>query len=339
MNSITGTQKLFSITSLIFLFTWQVSAQTNCEIVSEDFNSYYECAREQLKNSQYNDQIQYEYAQEFFDFYLKNHELEIAQNALADALVIWLNIGETEKITNVYQIIDHDAPVWDKLLPIIVASENYKSNYYQDYIELMEKLAHVSINPDSKTIALFEMATHHRKNEEIDKEMEIYREITSLNADVYQRKLSTWRLHELEYLSIGQEAPLFNLQSIEGEEFSLEEKKGKIIALYFWSGACLTCANDVAELQTLEKENQETGFEVVWIFFQKDEEKFTQKLEELNMEPPQFWLDEGKDHEVGKLYNLDYAPRLILIDKDGKIVGKSISTWFLKEEIQALLKS
>jgi peroxiredoxin/outer membrane lipoprotein-sorting protein len=114
----------------------------------------------------------------------------------------------------------------------------------------------------------------------------------------------------------GQPAPDFSLQSLEGKTYKLSDLKGKVLLLDFWATWCPPCREELPIIEKLHKEFSGKGLVVLGI---NDENKATvqqfvkqQKLTFTNL------LDSGG--AVARAYKVTAIPRVILIDKDGKIV-------------------
>lgn len=52
-------------------------------------------------------------------------------------------------------------------------------------------------------------------------------------------------------LQVGQAAPDFNAQSIDGKQISLSQLKGKVVVLTFWSTKCQICHSEIPKLNTV----------------------------------------------------------------------------------------
>jgi peroxiredoxin len=114
----------------------------------------------------------------------------------------------------------------------------------------------------------------------------------------------------------GQPAPDFSLQSLDGKTYKLSDLKGKVLLLDFWATWCGPCREELPIIEKLHKEFSGKGLVVLGI---NDEDKATvqqfvkqQKLTFTNL------LDSGG--AVARAYKVTAIPRVILIDKDGKIV-------------------
>lgn len=49
-------------------------------------------------------------------------------------------------------------------------------------------------------------------------------------------------------LQVGQQAPSFSVQSIEGETVALDQLQGKVVVLTFWSTRCAICHSEIPKL-------------------------------------------------------------------------------------------
>jgi peroxiredoxin/outer membrane lipoprotein-sorting protein len=136
----------------------------------------------------------------------------------------------------------------------------------------------------------------------------------------------------------GQPAPDFSLQSLDGKTYKLSDLKGKVVLIDFWATWCGPCKEELPFIEKLHKEFSGKGLVVLGI---NDEDKATiqqfvnqQKLTFTNL------LDSGA--AVARAYKVNAIPRVILIDKDGKIV-KDITGYspenekVLRELIEKLL--
>lgn len=109
-----------------------------------------------------------------------------------------------------------------------VAEERYRKLIDENKDESVQGLAMMSLasmlarNPD--------------KAEEVEK---LYRTIVAKYADVKGRggtigETAKKALYEIEYLSVGKEAPEIKAEDLDGVEFKLTDYRGKVVLLDFW---------------------------------------------------------------------------------------------------------
>lgn len=117
-------------------------------------------------------------------------------------------------------------------------------------------------------------------------------------------------------IEVGKVAPNFKLTSIEGEEISLKDYKGKIVLINFWATWCKYCDQEMPDLQRFDKENEEL---VVLAVDVKEDKKLVEKyIKEKGLELPVL-LD--LDGEIAKTYRVSAFPTSYFVDEDGILLG------------------
>ena len=122
-------------------------------------------------------------------------------------------------------------------------------------------------------------------------------------------------------IKIGEYAPDFKLQNINGETVSLSSFAGKKVYLKFWASWCGPCKESIPELLKL-MDNKDRDFEVVTIVTpgfngEKSKEDFVNWYKEQGYEKLPVLFDESGD--ILKTYNVKGMPNVLLIDSFGRI--------------------
>jgi len=114
-------------------------------------------------------------------------------------------------------------------------------------------------------------------------------------------------------LEIGQPAPAFRLQDINGQEVTLDQFKGRVVMLDFWATWCGPCRMTMPLLEGLAKEYASTMV-LLAINLQDPKEVVKEYIWKQGIHS-QVLLDE--DGSVGALYGAESIPMEVLIDKEG----------------------
>ena len=327
-----------SILITIFLPSSALSQYT-CEPTDSSYSEFVTCANNHLEETKYYDPLQRRYANEFYTFYTAYPDSVHAQEVFLDALVMWINLSEFEKIETALSGIDLQSEIWNDVVPALIYSNIFKRLYGDRYINWLKSISETLTNPESLTIILVELATQYRMKGEEEKMLEQYRKVDRLNADTAYAEMIRSFLYDYDVLGSGMKAPDFELTSIGGENISLKEKEGKVILLIFWDKFCATfCQNQAREIQKWKINNSTKELETIWISVETDGEKMVELLEQFELKPPQIWLPEGENHAVAKAYNVKKGSRTIIIDNNGRIVGKDL--WFddLEKSLVSILE-
>ncbi len=138
----------------------------------------------------------------------------------------------------------------------------------------------------------------------------------------------------------GSKAPLFQVPSTEGEDFNLEDRKGKLTILYFYpKDFTYGCTREACTFRDEFENFRNLGIDVFGI--NKDSISTHEKFrKELNLP---FHLLSDKDSSVAKKYNavlpiIGMIKRVtFLIDEDLKILGSFESLTRFDKHVKKIL--
>ena len=115
---------------------------------------------------------------------------------------------------------------------------------------------------------------------------------------------------------LNQQAPDFELKTIDGERVHLAELRGHPVLLSFWASWCGPCRRELPEVARLHEQFKDRGLVVLGI---NDEGKGTaRKFAEKNELPFPILDDSGE--KAHRLYRVRAIPSVFLINAEGKVV-------------------
>ncbi|MDM1367013.1 TlpA family protein disulfide reductase [Myroides marinus] len=99
----------------------------------------------------------------------------------------------------------------------------------------------------------------------------------------------------------------------------LEQQKGKAVVIDVWAAWCPDCIKAVPTMKEIKKEFSNVIF--VNLSLDKTEEAWKEAIEKYGIEGLQYYSKEGKGMkgDFGKSLDLNWIPRYIVVDKEGKI--------------------
>lgn len=118
-----------------------------------------------------------------------------------------------------------------------------------------------------------------------------------------------------DVIAEGQRAPDFTLSDLEGNSVSLSDVRGKVVMLNFWSAACPPCREEMPGMQRVFDDLAEQGFTILAVNV-NDLPLITRNFLQQNGYTFPVLMDDGK---VGRLYEVQYIPKTILLDREGII--------------------
>jgi len=114
-------------------------------------------------------------------------------------------------------------------------------------------------------------------------------------------------------------APDFALKTLDGQEITLSQLKGKTVLLDFWATWCGPCRESIPHLIQLYKTYQGKGFEVIGMNLDKgDIEVIRHFIKSMDIPYPVVVSSE----DIARNYGVTGLPTSFFIDKEGKIREK-----------------
>jgi thiol-disulfide isomerase/thioredoxin len=119
--------------------------------------------------------------------------------------------------------------------------------------------------------------------------------------------------------SAGKEAaPRFIAKTTEGEKFSNDSIKGKVVLLEFWTTWCGFCAQEAGLVDKLGHELADKG--LILLAINVGESKKTVK-KYLDLHPRNCKIVLMEDTNLAAMYQATVYPIYVVIDRDGNIAG------------------
>lgn len=140
---------------------------------------------------------------------------------------------------------------------------------------------------------------------------------------------------------LGKSAPDIDLRLLEKGNFRLKEHRNShVVMLDFWATWCPPCVRELPILAEVAKEYKDKGVVFCAVNVQEEPKEIRDFLEEKQLDLPVALDSAGK---VGKAYNANAIPLLVLVDKKG--IVQSVHVGFapdikkiLKKELDTLLE-
>ncbi len=130
-------------------------------------------------------------------------------------------------------------------------------------------------------------------------------------------------------LTVGSKAPNFTLHSLDGDEVSLSDYKGKKILVNFWATWCPPCKKEMPAIQQFSKEaNEDLVVIAVNIDPENDVVAFAN---EYKLTFPILLDYQDVDKPVSDNYQVMAIPTTFFIDSEGNIQNKFIGEMKLKD--------
>ena len=106
------------------------------------------------------------------------------------------------------------------------------------------------------------------------------------------------------------------------EPLTLEDLRGKVVMVKFWTFACINCQRTLPHVNALYDKYRDQGFEIVGVHtpefaYEHKTENVAAAIDKWGIEFP---VVQDNNYETWRAYGNRYWPRLYLLNRDGEIV-------------------
>jgi len=158
----------------------------------------------------------------------------------------------------------------------------------------------------------------------------------AIQTSVYVTELKKMA-DKLRVTDVGILAPDFTLNTPEGAPLALSSLRGKIILLDFWASWCKPCRQENPNVVRIYNQYKDKGFDILGVSLDREKEAWLKAIADdqltwHHVSDLKFWQS-----EAALKYNVQSIPFTLLLDKDGKIIGKNLRGDELAQKLAELL--
>jgi peroxiredoxin len=157
-----------------------------------------------------------------------------------------------------------------------------------------------------------------RTRDSAGREMLIAKYLPVISQQKTQRQILALH-YTLNSLTRGSAAPDFTTTALNKDTFSLKNFKGHYVVIDVWATWCRTCTGQSAIFEKIAEEY--TNPSVAFVALSIDDSRWEWQNEASQRSLRVFHLRSNNKDLFNRSYGIDYMPRYILIDPDGKILN------------------
>jgi peroxiredoxin len=146
------------------------------------------------------------------------------------------------------------------------------------------------------------------------------------------------RIAMMKAVSVGQKAPDFTMNDVNGNPVALSSKLGsKLLLIDFWAAWCAPCRKENPNIVKVYGEFHKKGLDVFGVSLDQRKEDWVKaiaddKLTWTHVSDLQYW-----GNEAAKLYAVNSIPANFLLDETGTIIGRNLKGEDLYNKVKEVL--
>ncbi len=126
-------------------------------------------------------------------------------------------------------------------------------------------------------------------------------------------------------VNIGEPAPDFTMNDIQGKPFTLSSLKGKVVMIDFWATWCPPCVRSIPEAKSIWNQFKKQDFVLLGVSLDKDLDTWKdyvskQQMSWIQVADGKFW-----DNSAAVLYGIGSIPSVWILDKEGNVALKDVN--------------
>ena len=151
--------------------------------------------------------------------------------------------------------------------------------------------------------------------------------------------LGTLQPRTRQTLKLGQPAPPFDVEALDGRRLKLEQFRGKYVLVVFWASWCAPCVAEVPELKAVhERFGRDARFAMIGLSVDAGKEAPRKFVAENGLAWEQGFLGEQVEGGVQDAYHVEAIPEVFLIDPQGILKAQGPITALIVPALAEALK-
>lgn len=142
----------------------------------------------------------------------------------------------------------------------------------------------------------------------------------------------------MKTVAVGQKAPDFTMNDVNGNPVALSSKIGsRLLLIDFWAAWCNPCRQENPNVVKIYNEYHKKGFDVFGVSLDNSKEAWIKAIADDKLDWTQVSDLKRGDNAAAKLYSVNSIPSNFLLDETGKIIARNLRGEALYNKVSEVL--
>jgi TolA-binding protein len=173
------------------------------------------------------------WAAAFWRFRLKHPGTAATTSATTQTFTLLSRTNSFKEMQAKADTLTFDDPAWEQVIHVLLFA-SIRAKEYSYFITKAEALTQSATNPTIKARARFDIASAYWKQGDTSQARANFQTVVAHYPKSSYAEEAEGNVREIDFLNVGQPAPLFERTTINGDHLSIAEFKGKVVVLKFW---------------------------------------------------------------------------------------------------------
>ena len=146
------------------------------------------------------------------------------------------------------------------------------------------------------------------------------------------------RVAVMKTVAVGQKAPDFTMNDVNGSPVTLSSKIGsKLLLIDFWAAWCNPCRQENPNVVKIYNEFHKKGFDIIGVSLDNSKEAWVKAIADDKLTWTHVSDLKRGDNAAAKLYSVNSIPSNFLLDETGKIIARNLRGEALYNKVSEVL--
>jgi peroxiredoxin len=142
----------------------------------------------------------------------------------------------------------------------------------------------------------------------------------------------------MKAVAIGQKAPDFTMNDVDGKPVALSSKIGsKLLLIDFWAAWCIPCREENPNLVRVYREYKKKGFDIFGVSLDQTKTDWVKAIADDKITWTQVSAIQSGNSTVAELYAVNAIPSNFLLDETGTIIARNLRGKDLYDKVNEIL--